>query len=267
MSPIVTKILVMFGLQSINGPQRGTEVIQLSKDLLTSLEKDYAFNRNTYRILINLTILQAIIILLMIGANCWMVLTAKPVDRFFVAAVDGRITPIIPLDTPIMDNSEVFSRTANSVASAMTFGYLDMEQRRNEMGQGFSPRALNKLQETLIGSAGMASLAEKGRFFSTEINKSGPGTILQQGINPATNIYEWLIQIRVIVTETSGFDTNAQSVATPMVITATVLRAKEIELQRGYIIDSINSIVAEGPSKPVAASPVIVTTPAQGAAP
>lgn len=267
MSPIVTKILVMFGLQSINGPQQGTEVIQLPKDLLTSLENDYAFNRNSYRMLINLTILQAIVILLMIGGNCWLVLSARPVDRFFVAAVDGRITPITPLDTPIMDNNEVFSRTANAVASAMTFGYLDFEQRRAEIGQGFSPLALSKLQETLIGSGGLNALAQDGRYFGAEVNKSGPGTILQQGINPATNIYEWLIQVRVIVTETSGFDAATKSMATPMVITAKVLRAKEVELQRGYIIDSISSIVAEGPAKQVDVAPIVVTTPTQEGTP
>lgn len=264
MSPIVSKILVMFGLQSINGPQRGTEVIQLSRDMLSSLQKDNSFNRNTYRMLINLAIMQSIIILLMIGTNCWLVIRAHPIDRFFIAAVDGRITPIMPLDTPIMDNNEVFSRTANAIASAMTFGFLDMEQRRNEMGQSFSPQALNKIQDALIGSGGMKAMMQDGRYFGAEVNKSGPGAILQQSVNPA-NIYEWLVQVRVIVTATSGFGPDTKSEATPMVVTAMVRRAKEIELQRGYIIDSINSIVAEGPPKPVAVAPIVITSPEGGA--
>lgn len=245
----ILKLLGFGGSSTGGGAQKDTEVMRPIPDVFESVGRNYRFQRSSYHALINIALGQAIIILLLTLGSIAVLATARPVDRFFVAAGDGRISRIVPLDTPIFNNVEMFSRVSDAVAGALTFGYLDYDQRLIEIGPSFAPGVLASIHKKLLGDAGAADVVQKGLVFSTSIPGQGV-TIPRQGIN-GLKIYEWVIQTRLEVTRTEGYGEAATSTMTPMVATVLVQRAKQVEVQRGFIIAALLDLKPLGAPQPV----------------
>lgn len=236
--------------------QVDTEVLRKMPDTFDSVDRNFRFHRNTYHTLINIALTEALLIIILLATSLGIMLTAKPIDRFFVAAADGRINQIIPLDTPTFNDVEMFSRVSDAVAAGLTFGFLDYAQRLQEVSPLFSPGALEKLQSAVAGANPAATITQQGLVFIAAV----PGqaiTILRKGINDQ-NIYEWVIRTQVEVTTKIGFGTDVKSIVTPYSVTALVQRAKAVEVQRGFVIAS-TEVRQTGNPREIA--------PAQGAQP
>lgn len=245
---MLNKILALIGFGASKVPgagaaSGGNEVMQQSPDLLMATQVNYQYNRNTYRTLINFAIVEAGIILVLIFVSGWIIATANPQDRFFMATVDGRISRVIPLDTPTANNNEMYSRVGTSVAAALTFGFLDFEQRKIEMGQMFEPAALNDLYVKFFGATGLSEMNQNNHVFITAVEPSRPGGVISQNVQD--NIYRWVIQVPLLVTRKIGTSEEGQVVSrwTAQVL---VQRAKAIEVPRGFITTNILALKQEG---------------------
>lgn len=242
------KSLLGKGTAAATGGQSGTEVLHQSPDLLQATQASYLFHRNTYRQLVWLSLMETGILIVLICVSCLIIITANPQDRFFVASVDGRISRIIPLDTPLANNGEMYSRVGSSVAAAMTFGFLDYEQRKIETGTMFDPQALAALYKALTGSDDAAAVTQNNQIFRTKVEASRPGGVISQGVD--NHIYQWVIDVPVSVLLESGAE-QPERTQTPWNVKVLVQRAKALEAKNGLVISRVLAAAPSGRPVPV----------------
>lgn len=243
---ILTKILALIGFGGAKAPggaTSGTEVMHQAPDLLMSIQSDYLYNRSTYRALVNYSLVLSAITIILIAAAGWIIISANPQDRFFVATVDGRISRVIPLDSPIANNTDMYVRVGLSVAATLTFGFLDFEQRKAEVGPIFEPEALTALYDSFLGTNGVNAMTQNNYVYVTEVEPSRPGGVVKQGVTD--NIYQWVIQVPLLVIRKVG--TNEESkVASRWTALVLVERARSIELTRGFTVTRLLALQQEG---------------------
>ena len=267
--PILSDILSLAGLGGAskkggNAPaQQNTEVMSPPIDTLTSVQVSYKFHRSVYHVLIKVALLQGLLTLGLIGGCLWIIVSATPLDRFFVSSVSGRIDRVIPLDVPTMDAGELFSRTADDVAAALTFGYLDYEQRRLESAEHISPDALQKIQAALLKDGGISQMAQNDSFFSTVVDPARGGGIMRNRVNNQF-VMEWVMNIPLNITQHSNKPTVSETV-TPWNVTVLVQRARKLETSLGYVITQVLDIQPVGPAQAV--TPAASTTIPEAATP
>ena len=225
-----------------------SEVLAEPPDQLSSTQHTFTFQRATYRRLLKTAFAQSIIISLLLITGIVLVLTADPQDRFFVASVDGRIDRIMPLDSPLHDNNQIFSFTGNTVAEAMTFGFLDYDQRKIEVGASFNDKVVDKIQNLVMGQGGVETLRSKALVFQASVDVTQGGGVLKQHINDK-HIYEWVIAVPIKLITTSGYEGTAAT-ATPWMVTLLVQRAAAVEKRNGVIIADVLAAQATGAAKP-----------------
>lgn len=264
---ILKLVFGMLGSKTAGGGVRNAEVYQPPADALISVQGRFNFFRDSYRTLLSFSIILGILIIVLIGANSWIVLTANPEDRFFVAAADGRVIPLLPVDRPNATNEELFNRAGKSVLDSLTFGYLDQDFRRAELAAIFAPGLIERLQKAVVlGEDGPAQLSASSKSFTAELDNRRPAGILRQGINEQSHLYEWLIQVPVIITTKTGYNNIPQTVQ-PFTLQLLVQRARSVETRYGYIISAIISAQADSPAAPASATPTAQPTPPGGQTP
>jgi len=251
MNEIVGKILGIIGFGPSKTPAAaaaGNEQMAKAPDLLQITQLDYHYNRNNYRTMVRYAIAEAGIILVLIVVAAYIILSANPQDRFFVASVDGRISRIFPLDAPTADNKEMYVRIGTGVAASLTFGFLDYEQRRQEVSTLYEQEALDTLYKTFLGGdAGITQMQQNNYVYVSAVEPSRPGGVVSQGVSE-DNIYRWVIQVPLLVTRKVGASDEANETSR---WTAQVLveRARSLEISRGFSITRILAMQKEGGAK------------------
>lgn len=250
---MLSKILSLIGLGGAKIPgagQGGAEVTIKPPDPLLMAQANYQYNRDLYRSLLNYAIAEAGVILFLIAIAGWIILTANPQDRFFVATVDGRITRIIPLDTPTATNSDMYSRIGTAIANSLTFGYLDYDQLRLQGNSLFEQAAYDKMMNTFMPASAVAEMKQNGYIYVTKVEPSRPGGVVSQGVKG--NVYQWVITVPLMVVRKQ--DTSEQGeTATRWNITVLVSRAKALEVSRGFSVINVINAQPIGPSQAVPA--------------
>lgn len=257
----------LLGSKTASGGVRNSEVYAPPVDTLMSAQSRFNFHRDAYRFLLNLSVVLGLTLIGLIGANAWIVITAAPQDRFFVAAVDGRVQALMPIDLPNASSDEVFSRVGKGVVDSLTFGYLDQDFRRAELTALFLPGIIETIQKAVVlGDQRPEQLARQMKSFVTEFDGSRPAGILQQGENKQTSIYEWLVQIPVLVTVKLGID-NTPSTVQPYTIRVVAQRSRSVESRYGYFIARLESVHPDGPATPAGRAAVVSPNQPEGSTP
>lgn len=247
---ILKLVFGLLGSKTVAGGVRNSEVYQPPADTLISAQGRFNFFRDTYRLLLNISLLLAFIMIGLIATNCWIVFSAKPQDRFFVAAVDGRVLPVLPLDLPNAPSNEVLNRVGTAITDSLTFGYLDQDFRRAELSPLFAPTIIEKVQQAVaLNNSDMQQLTSQLKSFVTAFDPRRAGGILAQGTNPQTHIYEWIVQLPITVTTKLGVD-NTPTTVQPFTLQIIVKRSLSVESRYGYLISGIVAVHADGPAVP-----------------
>jgi hypothetical protein len=252
-APILDLLQKIPGFPSISplGGQTGTEVMQLPSDTLTAIQANHLYNRYIYRKLMRLTIIQAALILVMIVVAASIIILANPQDRFFVASSNGTITRILPLDTPLMNDTDVYVRVGTAVADAATFGFLDFQQRRNEVSSAFQGKPLDELYAQILGSGGTSAMNNNQRVYIAKVEPSRPGGVVKKTI--VTNIFQWVIQVPLIITIQTATGAQPDMIQrwTVQVLTE---RSKSVESPGGIVITRLLGAAPDGPAQPAPAT-------------
>ena len=217
-----------------------SEVFQAPADVLMTTLGHHHFYSNAYRTLLRIAIGLGFTVIALILVSCWVVLTAHPQDRFFVAAVDGRVERILPLDTPVATNDEMVTRVAMALGKALTFGFLDYDQRRVENRPFFTNQAFDQLHRLVLGAGGTSRMTEDQRIYKTEVDRTKPPLVLRQEVNKDFT-YEWVFQIPVIVSSFRGASEEPEAVH-PLTLNVLVQSAREVEVTRGYVVTQVEAV-------------------------
>lgn len=234
------------------GGAKDNQVMTLPPDIFITTQANHLYNSQIYRMMLKVALVEALICCLLIIAAIVVLARAKPNDRFFVSAVNGRLERVMPLDTPLQNDSELLTLVADNVASALTFGYIDQEQRYRLTADPFATNVHDKLLQSVLGKDLMASLAPKALVFKSSVDPSLGGGVLSKG-RERDNIYRWQMQIPLMVTIISGNGTQPEQ-KVPWHVIVKVERSRTLDLGMSYQIIDILGAKQAGPAQVVKSS-------------
>lgn len=233
------KLSLPAALMPKTGTRKDSEVFQAPSDILVAAQASCLFYRDGYRTLVFLSLWLGSVLIGLTLFCCVIILSARPQDRFFTASVDGRVEQLVPLDTPTSNPHDMQGRLLLALANALTFGYLDYEQRRAENQAPFSPAAYEKLYRLVIGREGFEKMYQDQLVFNAVAEPALPAGLLRSEVNRFF-IYEWVFQLPVRVTvkaDTPG----AEARSSVWVLQVLVERATDVDIRSGYVITDILS--------------------------
>lgn len=227
----------VFGLFGVRPAGAASEVLHVSPDLLTSTLGHYQVHRNSYRFLIKICVGQGVLLLALLWVCFWFVATAAPRDRFYVAAVDGRVQQIFPLDEALVSDQEMTVRVAQAVTDALSFGARDYQINRGRNLKFFSVRALDALYSVALGKEGSSAQLDMDTSFKAEVDKTRLAGVVRSEVAPDF-IRQWIVQIPVQLTKHNEL-TGAKEAPTFWTVSVLVRRSRDVAVRQGYQIERV----------------------------
>lgn len=187
------------------------------------------FYRDGYRSLLRLCLLEAAIILVLLGAMYFVIHVHQPQDRYFATTEDGRLIPMVALHEPNLSTPALMSWVAQASTEVMTFGFNDYRRRLQESSRNFTRRGWESFTQALQKSR-IIEMVEANQQVVTAAPAGAP-ILESEGV--VTGRYQWIIQLPLVLTYQSG----ARSKTDTLLVTIVVVRVPRLESSNGVGIE------------------------------
>jgi len=179
--------------EEVEGQQQKSSAIELVR------LRNY-FYRDNYRRLVSISFL-LLIVLIILGALCFWLLTHRPPPRYFATNIQGGLMEIQPLSQPVLSNVDLTNWAVRAATSAFTVNYVQYRQQIEQtVDTYFTDQGGQQYQDALKTSNDLDYL-QAGKFIVTA-EPNGAPRILAQGVVPNgayQGRYAWQVQIPLTV--------------------------------------------------------------------
>lgn len=201
----------------------------MTADALEVVKHRNEFQKDAHhRVLIAL--LLSVILNFILGFAFVYLVEHPPAPQYFATTINGRITPLIPLDQPNMPPSTLLQWANSAAIAAYTYNFVNYRQELQSASEFFTPDGWNQFINALNSSNNLKSVIDKKLVVSAVA--TGAPIVLDQGVLNGT--YTWTIQMPMLVTYQSASQVARQNVIVKMV----VQRISTLNSARGIGISS-----------------------------
>lgn len=187
------------------------------------------FYRDGYRTLLRIAVIEAMIILALIGAMYFVIAVHQPENRYFATTEDGRLVPMVPLSEPNLSVPALMSWSAQATTEVMTFGFNDYKRRLQQASRNF----------TRLGWLSFTTALEKSRIIemvetNQQVVSAAPASapiLISEGL--VNGRYQWQVQIPLVVTYQAGASVRSDK----MLVTLLLVRVPKLESPNGVGIE------------------------------
>jgi intracellular multiplication protein IcmL len=187
------------------------------------------FYRDGYRTLLRIAVIEAMIILGLIGAMYFVIDVHQPENRYFATTEDGRLVPMVALSEPNLSIPALMSWSAQAATEVMTFGFNDYKRRLQQASRNF----------TRLGWVSFTSALEKSRIIEMveangQVVSAAPASapiLISEGI--VNGRYQWQVQVPLVVTYQAGSSVRDDR----MLVTLLLVRVPKLESPNGVGIE------------------------------
>ncbi len=187
------------------------------------------FYRDGYRSILKIAVIEAMIILALVGAMYFVIESHQPENRYFATTEDGRLVPMVPLSEPNLSVPALMSWSAQAATEVMTFGFNDYKRRLQEASRHF----------TRAGWAGFTTALEKSRIIemvetNQQVVSAAPASapiLVSEGI--VNGRYEWQVQVPLVITYQAGASVRSDR----LTINIVIVRVPKLESSNGVGIE------------------------------
>ncbi|MFA7276881.1 MAG: type IVB secretion system apparatus protein IcmL/DotI [Pseudobdellovibrionaceae bacterium] len=187
------------------------------------------FYRDGYRSILRIAVIEAMIILALVGAMFFIIEVHQPENRYFATTEDGRLVPMVALSEPNLSVPALMSWSAQAATEVMTFGFNDYKRRLQEASRNF----------TRSGWASFTSALEKSRIIemvetNQQVVSAAPSSapiLISEGL--VMGRYQWRVQVPLVVTYQAGAMVRSDK----MIINLTIVRVPRLESANGIGIE------------------------------
>jgi intracellular multiplication protein IcmL len=165
------------------------------QDAINTVLNRNNFYRDGYRLLLRICLIEAFVILILVGSLVAMVLSIRTDHVFFATTADGRIIEIVPLNQPYIGRGPLIAWAAGTTRRVMEFGYHDYRQRLQDVATNFTPNGWQSFTKALQ-EARILEAVEKRQLVVTTTIDAAPEIIKEGEVN---GIYTWIIRMPIIV--------------------------------------------------------------------
>lgn len=187
------------------------------------------FYRDGYRTLLRIAVIEAMIILGLVGAIYFVIDVHQPENRYFATTEDGRLVPMVPLSEPNLSVPALMSWSAQAATEVMTFGFNDYKRRLQQASRNF----------TRLGWVSFTSALEKSRIIEMveangQVVSAAPASapiLISEGV--VNGRYQWQVQVPLVVTYQAGSSVRDDK----MLVTLLLVRVPKLESPNGVGIE------------------------------
>jgi len=199
----------------------------------------YEFYRDGFRRLIggNLALVVCLTISLVLN---YVQYSHKPIIQNFAVDNSGRLTPIFPLDQPMVTQDTVLELAGRTATKAFEFNFVDYREQINDLASLFTHDGYQNYVNALVQSGNLDKV-KQDRLISSAVESAAP-VVVRSGENlPGhAGIFTWEVEVPVIMTLQGQNSRTPQS----MLVTLTIIRVPQTINPKGIAVDQF--IAREG---------------------
>jgi intracellular multiplication protein IcmL len=162
-----------------------------------------------------------IVVLLSILANSILaiiliyIVTHPPAPKYFATSVNGRITPLTPLNAPNQSDAAVLQWSTQAAIAAFTYNFVNYRSELQSASGYFTADGWDQFLTALKNSNNLEAVKAK-KLVVSAVASSAP-VFLQKGI--LNGRYAWRIQMPILVTYQSASEFSQQNLTVTMLVT------------------------------------------------
>lgn len=197
------------------------------------------FYRDNYRRIILALLVLLIVDVVLVGMVFYQIAN-RPDPKYFATSSDGRITPLYPLDEPMIAPSELLQWAHRSAIAAYTYNFVNYREAFQNLQNDFTGDGWQWFQQALQGARTLETVIAKKLVVSAVA--TGTPVILEQGV--VGGRYAWKVQMPLLVTYQSPNEQTQQPVTVAMIIS----RVPTVDMPKGIAVVSFIASTASSSS-------------------
>lgn len=186
----------------------------MAEDALTAVKLRNEFYRDGQRKLV-LVLLVSILINLILASMLVYIITHPPAPKYFATSINGRVTPLFPLNEPNQSDSAVLQWANQAAIAAYTYNFVNYRNELQAASGFFTADGWTQFLNALQASNNLDAVKAKKLVVSAVATRAP--IILQKGI--LNNRYSWRVQMPILVTYQSASEFSQQNNVVTMLIT------------------------------------------------
>ncbi|WP_028388106.1 type IVB secretion system apparatus protein IcmL/DotI [Legionella fairfieldensis] len=196
----------------------------MAEDALTTVGIRNDFYRDGQRKII-LALLLSIFINVVMASLLFYFLTHPPAPQYFATTINGRITPLYPLNEPNQSDSAVLQWANQAAIAAFTYNFVNYRDELQASSGFFTAEGWTQFLNALQQSNNLDAVKAKKLIVSAVATRAP--IILQKGL--LNGVYSWRVQMPILVTYQSASEFSQQN----NVVTMLINRVSTLNSPRG----------------------------------
>lgn len=186
----------------------------MAEDALTVVALRNKFYKDSQRKVI-FALLIAILVNLVLGSMLIYIITHPPEPKYFATSINGRITPLFPLDQPNQSDSAVLQWANQAAIASFTYNFVNYRDELQASSGFFTPEGWDQFLNALQQSNNLDAVKAKKLIVSAVATRAP--IILQKGV--LNGNFSWRVQMPILVTYQSASEFTQQNNVVTMLIT------------------------------------------------
>ncbi|BCA94123.1 type IV secretion system protein IcmL [Legionella antarctica] len=186
----------------------------MAEDALTVVALRNKFYKDSQRKVI-FALLIAIVVNLVLGSMLVYIITHPPAPKYFATSINGRITPLFPLDQPNQSDSAVLQWANQAAIASFTYNFVNYRDELQASSGFFTPEGWDQFLSALQQSNNLDAVKAKKLIVSAVATRAP--IILQKGV--LNGNFSWRVQMPILVTYQSASEFTQQNNVVTMLIT------------------------------------------------
>ncbi|MBS0359405.1 MAG: type IVB secretion system apparatus protein IcmL/DotI [Proteobacteria bacterium] len=194
--------------------EQAAELVQLRNE----------FYRDNYR-RVMLTLLLSLVINFFLGALVFYVYMNPPKPKYFATSINGRVTPLYPLDRPNQSDSAVLQWANQAAIASYTYNFVNYRQELQAASEFFTTTGWKNFLDELDASNTLDAVKAK-RLIVSAVATQAP-VILEKGVIEGR--YSWRVQMPILVT----FQSSSEFSQARYMVNILIVRVSTLNSPRG----------------------------------
>jgi len=168
----------------------------MAGEAVTTVVLRNEFYRDSYR-RVSLAFLLTLIINFTLAYFLFYLYTNPPKPLYFPTSINGRITPLFPLNRPNQSEAAVLQWASTAAVAAYTYNYVNYRAELQAASEFFTPEGWDQFLRALNATNNLQAVKERRLIVSAV--PTGAPVILQKGL-VQTGRFAWQVRIPILVT-------------------------------------------------------------------
>jgi len=196
----------------------------MAEDTLTAVTLRNNFYRDGQRKIVAVLFISILINIIMAFMLTYQ-LTHPPAPKYFATSIEGRITPLYPLNEPNQSDSAVLQWANQAAIAAFTYNFVNYRDELQASSDFFTADGWQQFLTALQQSNNLDAVKAKKLIVSAVATRAP--IILQKGL--LNGRYSWRVQMPILVTYQSASEFSQQN----NVVTMLINRVSTLNSPRG----------------------------------